>query len=910
MRFTLSAFIEAYVAFLGKAKFAVLLTWLLLCASSAFFIMKFVENTTQVFEPPPGTQAHDAQKALAVAFPSISQVSYFNIFIESHAPSIHVTSSPAVERFVAAVAADIVAAFGSSNVASIENYFSLMNASMPVSARTLVTSDNLAMTVPIVLRANFVSKEAGRWGTTIQNIVSAQQTAFLSGLPVLAVANGIPIFVSDILTTVEKDMGLTDGIVIPMAMLVMGATVKSLRLMILPAASVGLTLCMSFGAMYFVSLIASVSSTTPSLMMSLCIAMSIDYNLFLLSRYTEELLKGHTGPDVIVTVLRTAGHTILISGVTLMLSLLSLIFFPMEMLQSFGYGCCLSIAIALLVSLSFAPSLLLAFPNFFERCVSRMECSCLPVWLVALFNDDITDDSVFYSFPAEGDQGVIESSPAYSEKSSLLRTVDEHENIKPVAPGEFGGVQRGTMESGRISNNSSSVRSSEETVLTRNSTTTAHEIHHERRTRSIFYAIRHILVFPWNLVVFLVIIGGSLGIASTILDFTTTDSFFCYLPRGSDVAVNYQSFTAAFGFGYTAPYHIIFTMKQDLSPSEVSVTPHVLENVSFSYAQNFLARVVDEKDLFFDTPLSVFSGPYAMGGQWTSFAAVQACLTDPLTCDRDVAGYLAGMVNSAQTAAYTIAITRIDPTGNDGNPFYRHLLDLIKTYKLEVMKNATAASDDQLMLVAQNYEIFVEGVGPNAMDAITTIYGLFPYIVAASGGAVLLIVGLAFRSVMVPVRSVLSIAVTEGVVFGSVVLVFQSPGIFNWTTWAVLSSAGAVSWTAPIVAFSVIVGVALDYDIFLLTRIVEFVTIDGYTTQDAIVHGLCCTGRVITAAGVIMAVAFFGLMLSSTPILNLLGFFLVVAVLYDTFIVRTLLVPTAMSLLGNVNWWPRQLRQL
>jgi len=79
---------------------------------------------------------------------------------------------------------------------------------------------------------------------------------------------------------------------------------------------------------------------------------------------------------------------------------------------------------------------------------------------------------------------------------------------------------------------------------------------------------------------------------------------------------------------------------------------------------------------------------------------------------------------------------------------------------------------------------------------------------------------------------------------------------------------------------------------------------EGYNTKDSLILGLFNTGGVITAAGIIMAIAFSGLLFSSIPTWNQLAFYLVFAVLFDTFIVRTTLVPALMSLLYEANWWP------
>ena len=91
--------------------------------------------------------------------------------------------------------------------------------------------------------------------------------------------------------------------------------------------------------------------------------------------------------------------------------------------------------------------------------------------------------------------------------------------------------------------------------------------------------------------------------------------------------------------------------------------------------------------------------------------------------------------------------------------------------------------------------------------------------------------------------------------------------------------------------FPILVGIALDYDIFFVGRVVEFKE-NGLTTRSSILAGIVETGTIITAAGVIQALAFFGLLLGDIPVLNQLSFYLLCGVLFDTFIVRTLVVPS------------------
>ena len=106
--------------------------------------------------------------------------------------------------------------------------------------------------------------------------------------------------------------------------------------------------------------------------------------------------------------------------------------------------------------------------------------------------------------------------------------------------------------------------------------------------------------------------------------------------------------------------------------------------------------------------------------------------------------------------------------------------------------------------------------------------------------------------------------------------------------------------------FCLLVGLGLDYHIFLLNRVMEF-RLQGFTDRESVILGLAKTGGVITAAGLIMAVAFLGTFFAGEPVLQQLSFFIIVAVLVDTFVVRAMLVPAMMVTLGKYNWWPRKM---
>eukprot|EP00928_Gymnodinium_smaydae_P033681 TRINITY_DN24064_c0_g1_i1.p1 TRINITY_DN24064_c0_g1~~TRINITY_DN24064_c0_g1_i1.p1 ORF type:complete len:974 (-),score=36.68 TRINITY_DN24064_c0_g1_i1:397-3318(-) len=153
-----------------------------------------------------------------------------------------------------------------------------------------------------------------------------------------------------------------------------------------------------------------------------------------------------------------------------------------------------------------------------------------------------------------------------------------------------------------------------------------------------------------------------------------------------------------------------------------------------------------------------------------------------------------------------------------------------------------------------------------------------------------------FRSVLLPPRLLLTVLLTLGIAYGVcgfVLDALQLPGLF---------------WIIPPMTVPVVTGLTLDYDLFILTRVLEYREA-GFCTVDSFVRGLESTRNVISVAGVIMAVAFFALCISEMAALREMGIILVTATLCDTFLVRPLVVPACALALGNPEsiWWPRKM---
>nr|WP_205615706.1 MMPL family transporter [Streptomyces harenosi] len=175
---------------------------------------------------------------------------------------------------------------------------------------------------------------------------------------------------------------------------------------------------------------------------------------------------------------------------------------------------------------------------------------------------------------------------------------------------------------------------------------------------------------------------------------------------------------------------------------------------------------------------------------------------------------------------------------------------------------------------------------------------LVPYLVLVVGLAFLLLI-VVFRSILVPLKAALGFLLSVLAALGAVVAVFQ----WGWLADLMgVEETGPVMSMMPIFMVGVVFGLAMDYEVFLVTRMRE-AYVHGETPSEAVVTGFRHGARVVTAAAVIMIAVFAGFIGSSESMVKMIGFGLAIAVFFDAFIVRMALVPAVLALLGRRAWW-------
>jgi len=201
----------------------------------------------------------------------------------------------------------------------------------------------------------------------------------------------------------------------------------------------------------------------------------------------------------------------------------------------------------------------------------------------------------------------------------------------------------------------------------------------------------------------------------------------------------------------------------------------------------------------------------------------------------------------------------------------------------------------------------VGGATADFIDLQSSLASHLPIVLGIIIAATLTILFLMTGSVILPIKSLLMNFLNLSAVFGLLVLIFQDgrfEGFLNYT------SPGAIEQTMPILLFAVAFGLSTDYAVFLLSRIKE-ARDNGASDSECVAIGLERTGRIVTAAALLFAVAMFAFATSQIIFIKENGVGTALAVLIDASIIRALLVPSLMELLGKWNWWaPRPLRRL
>jgi putative drug exporter of the RND superfamily len=202
------------------------------------------------------------------------------------------------------------------------------------------------------------------------------------------------------------------------------------------------------------------------------------------------------------------------------------------------------------------------------------------------------------------------------------------------------------------------------------------------------------------------------------------------------------------------------------------------------------------------------------------------------------------------------------------------------------------------LLAGTGARAYVSGFTAGNIDVQDRITSRMPLLFTGVIGLSFLLLMAVFRSLVVAVKAAIMNLLSIGAAYGAVVAVFQ----WGWGANLIGAETGPIEVFLPMMFFCILFGLSMDYEVFLISRIREYYMKSG-DNAEAVANGLAATARVITAAAAIMVAVFLAFVLGEDRIVKQIGLGLAAAIFVDATVVRLILVPSTMELLGNANWW-------
>ncbi|MHA2308131.1 MAG: MMPL family transporter, partial [Candidatus Heimdallarchaeaceae archaeon] len=396
----------------------------------------------------------------------------------------------------------------------------------------------------------------------------------------------------------------------------------------------------------------------------------------------------------------------------------------------------------------------------------------------------------------------------------------------------------------------------------------------EKQFKSIWFKIGKFSTKYAPLVI-IIILAIAVPVSIQVFKFDRSIDLMQILPRGSDSRNAYEALAEDFSPGQVLPFYLIIRSHE---------ANGILNNDFYDTSILLLDTLINETEAETDSFTSIMRA----GGYWIGYSLARTFLNSSYPNYYTPFGESYRIVfdrysNYDNSTILVEVSTPFDPWGDKAENWVKETRIVLEDFQSE------------------DFEIHLAQGSATMVDAIDNVYELFPIMMIITLIVVYIIIAIMFKSVFIPLRLIITVGITLSWIYGLTIFVFK--GTFFGNLIPVLADVSALYWITPIMAFSILIGLALDYDIFLLSRISEFRD-KGFTDKASIHKGLYKTGNVISFAGIIMAIAFSGLLLAREMVLIQFGFMLCIAVLIDTFIIRTILVPAIMSIAEKWNWWP------
>lgn len=542
---------------------------------------------------------------------------------------------------------------------------------------------------------------------------------------------------------------------------------------------IGVALGGIFGGSVIVMLISRVTvipELTNVIAIMIGLGVGIDYALFIVTRYRENLHRGHSYEESTVIALDTAGRAVLFAGLTVVISMLGMLIMQVSFVSGLAIGMATVVGVTVIASLTLLPALL-GFAKGRVEVTRWRGLIAAALVALALIGAGLKIDALMVGVPLA--VVVVIASLA----------------VRPLR---------------------------QEVPARR---------HREMRDTIAYKWSRVIQHRPWTAAISgaLILVLLMLPVLSLRLGFSDEGNY----PENTTTRKAYDLLAAGFGPGFNGELILVAELPEGWTPADLDTITEALQ-----------------------------------GADGVAFASPPN-LNDPQN-------------PAASTAALWQVVPETAPQDEATTAFVRQLRN-------DVLPDAEASS---------GIDVHVAGAVAINVDFSDYLAERLPYFFAAVLILSFILLMLVFRSVLVPLKAVVMNLLSIGAAYGVVVAVFQ----WGWFGGILGIAPAPIEPFVPMMMFAIVFGLSMDYEVFLLSRVKEEWTRTG-DSHTSVADGLAATARVISAAAAIMVFVFGSFLLENDRVVKVFGLGLAIAVLLDATVVRMLLVPATMELLGDKNWW-------
>ncbi len=586
---------------------------------------------------------------------------------------------------------------------------------------------------------------------------------------------GGPVFYEDIQQVSENDLRRAELLAFPFAILALLLVFRSVIAAMLPAIVGGGAVVVSLALIFGLGQLTTLSIFVLNITTLFGLGLGVDYSLFIVSRFREELGRGRSVDEAVAIAVATAGRAVAFSGLTVSIGLFGLTFFSINMLHSVGIGGILVVGLAVLAAITLLPAIL---------SILGARINAFPVRIPA-----------FWRSGRSGHNG-----------------------------------RRETVASGQ-----------------------PRAEHH-----GFWYRLSHVVMrYPVRILIPVLVILLALGSPFLSVRFSAPDASI--LPKSVPSRAAYDLLAQRFNSQDTTP--IIMAVQ---TQGDVLTSP----NISSLYA--YIQRIeADPRVQRVDSIVS--ADPRFTLAQYQLLYTHPQLIADP---------YLSVLLKST-VAGNTTLVQVISKYG---------MLDPRSQALVETIRNTNPGN---------GITTLVDGGTAGDIDYVTSLYTDFPKAVLIISITTYIVLLLLFRSLVLPLKAILMNTLSILASYGALVVIFQDGFLHQLLNFTPL---GFVEATSPILLFCSLFGLSMDYEVFLLSRVQEAFWQTGDNTR-AVALGLQRSGGLITSAAAIVVVVSLCFATADMILVKALGIGMALAVVLDASLVRGLLVPATMRLLGNLNWW-------